>query len=794
MKYNKFISIFLVFSLAHFGLPVKALADQTDPNFCAPAQSGGSSNPVSQMSYDYGPDGLVRFHFTLTRDWSGFGASTIYANADCSNLGGSTAGNGSIVGISHLMVKAVLNDGSVDDYHFQAFNEDTGLPYDGVNPTSGNPTGSSIVAIGFSEQYYGGNWAQSASVHLKSVNSGKTPILIVPGLFGTDIYKGSDLLWANTKMITGFDGFMDPLGFNPNLTPIDTSLTLGGVIRGVTILGHGFHYTDGLINNLQAQGYTEGKDLFTFPYDWRFGASEGNVQSLQGQINYILSLTHANSVFVVAHSTGGLLLKKYIFEHPNDSHVAKAVFVAVPNLGAPLALKVLVAGDNMGVPGFDPQEFKKLAQNMPVVYDLSPSPAYVDKVGSFLKFVNELAGRKNIQQDLGYNAAMNYLVAQYFANPLGVAQNQTLHNENFDNFDVRNVGVTAYNIVGCKSATLGQFTATALAGSATQFNFPKLASGDGTVPFGSAQSIVTDADKTFLVPKISHSNLLSSAGPSQQIVNILTGANLDTKNKVLSLSQAQADNSLCALKGNYLNILSPVEISVTDNEGNVSDVAADGSISNGIPGALYQIWYGHKFVFLPDDDGQQYQISLKGVGTGTATIKDMAVDDDAVASSQDFINVPVTPQFRGQLVLPADASGGPQLVISSGPGAPLTMAPTTELGAAMSADELAPTASGTVGGVLLSPGIYKSSATVTLEGDDENSGLLSLSLSLDGGAYQIYSGPLTVAAAGSHSLSFFATDRAGNSSAAQTINFAVNYKTIPVYRNGSCCGPCCPKN
>ena len=153
-------------------------------------------------------------------------------------------------------------------------------------------------------------------------------------------------------MADGFDGFMDPLAFNPNLTPIDTSLTLGGVIRGVTILGHGLHYTDGLINNLESQGYVEGRDLFTFPYDWRFGASEDNIKSLQGQISYILNLTRADSVYGVAHSTGGLLLKKYIFEHPSDNHVAKAVFVAVPNLGAPLALKVLVAGDNMGYPRF----------------------------------------------------------------------------------------------------------------------------------------------------------------------------------------------------------------------------------------------------------------------------------------------------------------------------------------------------------------------------------------------------------------------------------------------------------
>ena len=207
--------------------------------------------------------------------------------------------------------------------------------------------------------------------------AGNTPILIIPGVLGTDIYKGTDLLWANSKMATGFDSFMDPLAFNSNLSPIDNSLVATDVIKKMTfntgiLKFKVYDYTDGLINQLTSPdiGYTEGKDLFTFPYDWRFGVSEDTVNQLKGEIAYIATQSGSSVGNVVAHSTGGLLVKKYVMENPVDHHIGKAVFVGVPNLGAPQALKALTVGDDFGVFNLDPAEMKKISKNMPVIYDL----------------------------------------------------------------------------------------------------------------------------------------------------------------------------------------------------------------------------------------------------------------------------------------------------------------------------------------------------------------------------------------------------------------------------------------
>src|SRR6185369_10115991 len=81
-----------------------------------------------------------------------------------------------------------------------------------------------------------------------------TPVLIIPGLSGTQIYKDSELLWPDIyRMLdpTGSDNFMDPLSFKPNLEPADQTLLPGsviGVIKPLPPLSFAnFDYTDALI-------------------------------------------------------------------------------------------------------------------------------------------------------------------------------------------------------------------------------------------------------------------------------------------------------------------------------------------------------------------------------------------------------------------------------------------------------------------------------------------------------------------------------------------------------------------
>ncbi|MFU8876481.1 OmpL47-type beta-barrel domain-containing protein, partial [Micromonospora sp. SL4-19] len=65
------------------------------------------------------------------------------------------------------------------------------------------------------------------------------------------------------------------------------------------------------------------------------------------------------------------------------------------------------------------------------------------------------------------------------------------------------------------------------------------------------------------------------------------------------------------------------------------------------------------------------------------------------------------------------------------------------------------------------------SATVTLSATDTESGVDRIEYSLDSGAYARYSAPVTVNQPGQHTVSYRATDKAGNTSSPQSVSFRV---------------------
>jgi hypothetical protein len=59
-------------------------------------------------------------------------------------------------------------------------------------------------------------------------------------------------------------------------------------------------------------------------------------------------------------------------------------------------------------------------------------------------------------------------------------------------------------------------------------------------------------------------------------------------------------------------------------------------------------------------------------------------------------------------------------------------------------------------------GKYTSDVTVTITGYDDVTGIAAIYYKLDGGAQQVYTGPITVSAEGAHTVEYWAVDNAGN--------------------------------
>src|SRR6266545_4927226 len=94
-------------------------------------------------------------------------------------------------------------------------------------------------------------------------------------------------------------------------------------------------------------------------------------------------------------------------------------------------------------------------------------------------------------------------------------------------------------------------------------------------------------------------------------------------------------------------------------------------------------------------------------------------------------------------------------------------------------DTTAPAVTAAVSGDRDPEGRYVGSATVTLTATDSGSGVARVEYSLDGGTFGTYSAPVTVTAPGAHTVTYRATDNAGNTSVPQSVSFTVVLPPVP---------------
>jgi Lecithin:cholesterol acyltransferase len=623
----------------------------------------------------------------------------------------------------------------------------------------------------------------------------KTPVLIIPGVLGTNINKGNEKLWLDLgrNLSDVGDEFMDPLQFQTNLSPLDDLLSIGEVVGKPNIL---FDYSDGLIQEFQNQGYTQGATsdatLFTFPYDWRYGVSgkyaNGSTTAdiLKQKIDDIRTQTGSDKVDVIAHSTGGLLVKQYVINHPADNHIGKAVFVGVPNTGAPKAIKTLLEGDNFGIPWLADSEMQKIAKNLPVVYDLMPSGKYYSEKNGPVKIFSGKFFTTG-EKELNYYETNSYLTDKGL-NSQAVENAKSLHTIAYDNFDLRTAGVDLYAIDGCKTGTLSQvWDFQNLDGTHVRYDLGNDIPGDGTVPLESATNLPIDESHKYYSLNADHGKMPSQDGIRQEIVNIISGSQLSTQSSVLHKDLITQDIFKCKLNGKAISVYSPLNIDIVDQDGNHSGLLADGvSIQNDIPNADFEISGEHKFVYLPDDEGQTYTINLKGTDNGTFTIKDQDINDSQVAQTEVFFNLPVTPSLTGQVNLGSGDNQTTLSLLATPNSVPVVVTPDSTINAEQSLDITPPVSMPALTGTMGQVGFYRTDVKINISATDPvvdnnastTSGILKTQYSLDNNATTTYQGAIIVASEGAHTISFFSTDKAGNNEKPQTINFTID-KTAP---------------
>lgn len=620
--------------------------------------------------------------------------------------------------------------------------------------------------------------------------SAKTPLILIPGIGGSELKVNSDTLWSESDghggvfthlypkdekiwvntteaLKPGNDDYFDVLRMNQDGTSkADIGLT-----------GNLFSLYQDTINFFVADGYELNKTLFVFPYDWRKDIAD-TAPFLDEKIAAIKQQTGAQKVDIVAHSMGGLVARNYISDPQRAENVRKLFNLGAPHLGAVTSLRSLLYGSCLYLefgplcPVLSISEVKDTVQNMIGAYELVPATKYFDFYTD-----HDFSHPYPYRNDSG---ALDYEQIGSFLSTNGQNTSLFTPSEAFHTLDsslqITN-GVDVTNIAGSGMPTLGQIVDTTLidfSGIKIPHKDAIMINGDKTVPLYSASlsdtlrniSLLGNA-KTYYT-KQNHTGLVSSGPALNLIANRLNGD--------VQLPPGAGAQPF-QFSGHLLSVHSPVNLHVYDSAGNHTGPTDDGDFEEQVPGSTYDTIDDAKFIYLPDDGA--YVVRFDSLGTGKFDFKIRTYHDDENIDTKIYKDLPLLPTTHGETTFDTSIEESPIVKLDHNYDGIVDqqVGITSEITGEQIADFTPPSTEVILEGNKGNNGWFKGNVQVRVVGKDDSSGVLRTEYSLDGGEVQAYSSQFVISNEGAHTLKVRSIDNAGNEE--DVHEYQIKIDTIP---------------
>ncbi len=627
-----------------------------------------------------------------------------------------------------------------------------GEKYNDYYPMGEARSGYNALDFAF-RTYYDPNWTGKK----------RKPVLIVPGIMGSYLKEASTSkeLWLNLGeyLLPGSDSSLLKLKMDKYGSSLG-QLSVDGAIEEV--LTKDFY--KGLIEELEANGYELNKDLFIFPYDWRYNLDclagvgecpDDGVANLNSRIEWIKLYTGFDKIDIVAHSMGGLITKAYMEEF-GESSVGKFIAVATPHYGAPKGAKTLMYGDDLGVrlPGLvilNEKTIKELAQNIPSLYHLLPSGKFFDLYDSYLVDSYDYDGN-GVFGKLDHDNS-NVFLSNTGRNEYLISQAKEFHDK-VDDF----VYDDSYSISGCGLPTVGKIIILNKEKNGKYEYILDYVSGDETVPLYSAQKF---GNERYSAYKAEHGTISSIKGVKQLISAILADRQKDFDYSEYEKIKPASEE--CPFKGVAISFHSPITMEVYDESGNFVGRNADGDIEIGIPGAQYDEIEDNKFVFLPD--GGEYIVKGLATDNGSFNARIRKIDNGQYTQEEYFNEVPLVNQITTvEISIGVDQIEHEINIDNNGDDVfEEERVPDSVLVGDEINDLTVPETTANVDGVIGSNDYYVSDVKLELSAFDSVSGVLKTGYSLDSGiSWLKYDSAVLMDKNGTTTILYSSTDRAGN--------------------------------
>ncbi|CDU18983.1 lecithin:cholesterol acyltransferase [Plasmodium yoelii] len=172
-----------------------------------------------------------------------------------------------------------------------------------------------------------------------------------------------------------------------------------GYIKGVAFLDYIKNkplrltrYYGILADKFLENGYIDGKDILSAPYDWRFPLSQQKYEVLKSHIEYIYGLKKGTKVDLIGHSLGGLFinyfLSQFVDEEWKKKYINIVMHINVPFAGSIKAIRALLYSSkdytlfklrNILKVSISGSLMKAISHNMGSPFDLIPYRKYYDR-------------------------------------------------------------------------------------------------------------------------------------------------------------------------------------------------------------------------------------------------------------------------------------------------------------------------------------------------------------------------------------------------------------------------------
>jgi pimeloyl-ACP methyl ester carboxylesterase len=368
--------------------------------------------------------------------------------------------------------------------------------------------------------------------------SSKPAVIIVPGVLGTKLATGDEVVWLSNQTLN--DSFLklndlDLLQFDANGVPTTTlsvdaitpqgnfgdifnlyslrgdpqyALDCGTVLASAgAVAGFQCQANTQIYNNLYNELRAQQFPTFTFPYDWRT-----DIDQLSEELYSYIAAKEAEgftNIALVAHSMGGLIVGQLLFHHQQD---VTGSLQTIITLGTPFqgSVQTYLYFQGWG-PDFitlviSAAEMQRIGSNWTSSYELLPRYNFVT------------LGRTTVPYAQVYNGT--YL-APALPRQDAVSQAYALWEDQIPS------SLIAYAIIGS-----GQQTPVAIV-EASGSGCPEavLGDGDGTVPLTSAQGSSWITTDQVWYANVLHAQLPGNSAVITAITDILTGKSPTTLSK-----------------------------------------------------------------------------------------------------------------------------------------------------------------------------------------------------------------------------------------------------------------------